>query len=186
MKKKKGLGLIGRIKDFLNFRNSQSDTFVQPGVWKFQVHRKGVLIAEEEVHNLITTEGIHFVLDQAFRNQAGASAWYLGLVDNASFLAFNNADTMASHAGWIEVTAYDEATRPTWTTIAASGRAITNTSVAVFTINATKTVHGFFLASNSTKGGTTGKLWAAGSLTANRSVVDDDVISLVYTINGPA
>lgn len=168
------------------FNNKPSDPMVRGGRFRLEHWRGGKLIGEEENHNLIASEGLHAVLDIAFRNQTQIATWYIGLVDNASFSAFANADTMASHAGWLENQDYDETVRQTWTTIAASGRAITNTSVAVFTMNATKTIHGFFVTSNSTKGGTTGKLWAAGALSTNRAVIAGDLIKITYTINGPA
>lgn len=174
-----------KCKDNVEFDNRARDYFAK-GKFHLEHWRDGKLLGKEEVPNGIATVGLHLVLDQAFRNQSGVATWYLGLVDNASFSAFANADTMSSHAGWIENQDYDEAVRQTWTTVAASARAITNTSVATFTMNASKTIHGFFVTSVSTKGGTTGTLWATGALSTNRVVVAADLIKLTYTVTGPA
>lgn len=186
-----GFGLSERMKDNCEYRQRESGLFVREGLFHFEHWRPKksgglALLYEEDGHNLIASEGLHAVLDIAFRNQTQIAHWYFGLVDNAGFSAFANADTMASHGGWAENEDYDEAARQEWVTIAAASRHITNTSVAVFTMNATATIHGFFLSSSSTKGGSTGKLWCAGALSTNRAVVDDDLIKLTYQINGPA
>lgn len=80
------------------------------------------------------------------------------------------ADTMASKS-FNEGTPYSNATRPTWTkNAAASGGAMSNsTSKASFTINATSRVYGAFLATDSTKSGTTGILYGGGLFTSTGS-----------------
>jgi hypothetical protein len=53
-------------------------------------------------------------------------------------------------------------TRPTYDEAASAAQVTTNAaSRASFVFNATKTIYGGFLISNSTKGGTTGTLFAA-------------------------
>lgn len=156
------------------------------GKFKVEHWRGGKLLHSQEVRNGIASVGLHKVLDQAFRNQAGISNWYIGLIDNASFSALANADTMSSHAGWIENQDYDETVRQEWLTAAAASRAITTTTVATFTMNATKTIHGIFVTSSSTKGGTTGTLWATAALAVNRNVAAADLIKITYTVTGPA
>ena len=93
---------------------------------------------------------------------------------------------MASHAGWTEITAYSQATRPACTFGAATTAdpsVISNTaSVAVFSMNGTETVGGAFLTSNSTKGGTTGVLFSAGDFQSpgDRAVVNGDTLNVTY------
>lgn len=154
------------------------------GSFKLEHWRDGKLLAVDEFPNGIVDAGMNKLLDVFFRNQTQIATWYIGLVDNASFSVFADADTMGSHGGWIENNDYDESVRQTWTTIAAAARAITNTSVATFTMNATKTIHGIFLTSSSTKTGTTGTLWSTAAFTANRNVVDNDLIKITYTVSG--
>lgn len=146
--------------------------------------KDGNLKWEEEVFNGIVDEGIEYLLDAGFNGGTQDTTHYIGLVDNSGFSAFDNADTMASHAGWSESTAYDEATRVAWNPDAAASRAVTNSTTADFTMNATATIKGIFVSSNSTKGGTTGTLWATAAFSSNASVVSSDVLKVTYTVSG--
>lgn len=153
---------------------------------KFTVEhfRGGQLIGRHSFPNGIVDVGMNHLLDVVFHNQAQTATWYIGLVNNSGFTAFANADTMASHSGWTELTAYDEATRVEWVELAAAARAITNTTTADFTISATATIKGIFVTSNNTKGGTTGTLWATAAFTTPVMVVDNDVLKITYTVSG--
>jgi hypothetical protein len=150
-------------------------------------YRNGVLIGTHNCKNAVVTVGVNLMLDTMFRGTAQGT-WYVGLIDNASFTTLANTHTMSSHAGWTELTAYDQATRPTWDlSVAASGRAISSQSTpgddALFTFNATKTVKGAFLVNNNTRGGTTGTLFAEASLDSTIAVVSADQIKMYYTIS---
>jgi hypothetical protein len=126
---------------------------------------------------MIVNVGLDYILDQFF----GSDVFYVGLKGSGTIAA---ADTMASHAGWSEVTDYDEAVRQTLTMGSASSQSIDNSaSVATFTISASVTVAGYFLTTVDTKGGTTGTLVSAGDFTAAQSVVDDDVIEITLTFS---
>ena len=147
---------------------------------------EGNLKWSEEKHNLVVNVGLKDMNDKYFTGSAYTAAWYIGLYGAA---ASNNpaaGDTMASHAGWTEVTAYSQATRPAATFAAATTAdpsVISNSaSVAVFSINATTTVGGAFLTSDNTKGGTSGTLFSASDFAApgDRSVVSGDVINCSY------
>lgn len=151
--------------------------------YEVSCYRDGRLLWVDAFHNLVTTVGKNKVLDAAFKTGLASPAWYVGLVDNASYTAYAAADTMSSHAGWIESTIYTEAVRQTWTagTIAA-GSVDNASSKAVFTINAGGTVRGCFLTTVSTKGGTTGTLYGVGDLTASRVVISGDVLNIKVTL----
>lgn len=127
--------------------------------------------------NLVVTAGLNALLDNTFNAAAGSVAWYVGLKGSGSVAA---GDTMGSHAGWSEVTAYSEANRQTWTKNgAASGGAMSNSSSkAVFSMNGAYTVAGGFLTSNNTKGGTTGTLYGAGDFSAARSGGSGDTLTV--------
>jgi hypothetical protein len=184
---KEPLGLGQSIFETIESRKDLSDCFVRGGKFHVEIWRKGKLLHVEEVKNGIATVGLHLVLDQAFRNQAGVATWYIGLISNTGYSALANGDTMSSHAGWTEHTAYDEAVRQTWVTVAAASRAITNTTVATFTINGgAATLKGIFVTSSNTKGGTSGTLWSTGLFSADRAVNTGDLVKVTYTINGPA
>lgn len=139
----------------------------------------GQLKWTEEYTNLVTTAGKTDIIDKYFKGSAYTAAWFLGLKGAGAAAV---GDTMASHAGWSEVTAYSNATLPAisfGTTAAGS-----NTATAVsFSINGTATVAGAFVTTNSTKGATTGTLYSAGDFAASRSVVSGDTLNVTLTVS---
>lgn len=131
--------------------------------------------------NLVTTAGKNDLLDKYLAGSTYTAAWYLGLVDGASTPTYAAGDTSASHAGWTENQGYSNASRPTPSWSAASGGSKATTATA-FNINATGTIAGTFLISVSTKGGTTGVLYSAGSFTGgNKTVANGDTLNVTYT-----
>lgn len=136
----------------------------------------------DQIENLVVTEGRNFALDTLFEGAAYTAAWFMGLVNGASAPTYAAGDTMASHAGWTEVTAYAAGTRPA-PDLSANASAGSKSAAAVgFAINGTATIAGCFLTTNSTKGGTTGVLYSVGSFTGgNRAVVDGDTLNVTYT-----
>ena len=146
--------------------------------------KDGQLKATYKVPNGIVDVGLNKILDDMFDGGTQSSTWYIGLVDNSGFSAFANADTMASHAGWSESTAYTETARPEWTAGAAASRSITNASTVDFSINATVTLRGIFIVDNATKGGTTGTLWSTAAFASNVAAVNGDTLKITYTVSG--
>ena len=149
--------------------------------------KNGKLKWKDTIKNLVVNEGLDDVLDQYLKGSAYTAAHYVGLTAGTPSVAAG--DTMASHAGWTEVVAYDEAVRQdaTWGTV--SSQSVNNGSnKAVFTIstNAT-TIGGCFLTTNSTKSGSTGTLYGGGAFTAgNKSLDDDDVLNVTITATAAA
>ncbi len=132
--------------------------------------------------NIVVNEGLDHLLDVTLSGATQITTWYLGLTDGTPTVA--GADTMSSHAGWVEVTAYDEANRVTWSDGGVSSQSVDNSaSQARFTISANGTViGGAFLVSNNTKGGSTGTLYAAGAFTAaDKDLDDDDTLDVTAT-----
>lgn len=145
------------------------------------IDKDGNLKWDEQFNNLVVTVGKNDLLDKYFAGSAYTAAWYLGLVDGATTPTYAAADTMSSHAGWSESVAYSDATRGvvSWNAASASSKASTTTA---FNINATATIAGVFLTTVSTKSGTSGILYSAGSFTlGNRSVLSGDTLNIVYT-----
>lgn len=138
---------------------------------------------EENIDNLVVNVGLDYALDSGVGAGTQITSWFLGLTDGTPTVAA--ADTMASHAGWAEVVAYDEAARPASTFGAVSSQSIDNVgNEAVYTMNASSTVGGAFLTSDNTKSGTAGTLFSVGAFTGgDRAVVDDDVLQVSYTLN---
>lgn len=138
--------------------------------------RDGKLKWREEFKNLVTTEGKNDIIDKYFKGSAYTAAWYLGLKGTGSAAV---GDTLASHGGWSEVTPYS-GNRPAITFGTTSGGSNTASSAA-FTINATATVAGAFIASVNT--GTSGKLYSAGDFAASRGVASGDTLNVTPTVS---
>ncbi len=160
------------------------------GVFTVQCFDKdGNLKWTEENHNLVVNVGLKDMNDKYFTGSAYTAAWYLGLYGSGSTNNPAASDTMSSHAGWTEVTAYSQSTRPAATFAAASTAdpsVITNSaSPATYSINGTTTVGGAFLTSDNTKGGTTGVLFSASDFQSpgDRSVVNGDTLTVTYTFS---
>jgi hypothetical protein len=160
------------------------------GVFKITCHDpQGNLKWEAESRNLVVNVGLQYMNAAALGGGSQVTTWYIGLYGAASSNNPAAGDTMLSHIGWTEVTAYSNATRPTCTfgtATTADPSVITNTSSpAAFNINGTTVVGGAFLTSNNTKGGTTGTLFSAADFAApgDRSVASGDTLNVTYTFS---
>ena len=146
----------------------------------------GNLLWRDVVDNLVVTAGLNDSLDKHFKGSSYTAAWYVGLTGNTPTIAA--ADTMSSHAGWTEVTAYSEGNRQTLTLGSVSGGSVDNSaSKAVFTVNANGTgIGGAFVVSNNTKGGTTGVLYGGAAFSANRTLNSGDTLTITVTLTATA
>lgn len=131
---------------------------------------------EDVAHNLVTNEGRNDVLTKYFKGSSYTAAWYLGLKGTGSAAA---ADTLASHAGWSEVTPYS-GNRPSITWGTAASQSLSASSAVSISINATATVAGAFISSVNT--GTSGILYSAGDFAASRSVASGDTLNVTPTV----
>jgi len=170
--------------------NSVSASMMAGGVYHVQCFDKdGNLKWEAQSKNLVVNVGLKDMNDKYFTGSAYTATWYVGVYGAAASNTPAAGDTMASHAGWTEVTDYSQATRPQAVFAAASTAdpsvITTSASPAVFTINATTTIGGAFLTSNNTKGGTTGTLFSASDFAApgDRNVVSNDTLNVTYTFS---
>lgn len=146
--------------------------------------RNGQLVWADDFHNLVTTAGKNKYLDATLKTGLTTPAWFVGLVTGpGGSNTYAAADTMASHAGWTEAVPYSNATRVAFTAGTISAGSVDNSAAAAsFTINATATVGGCFMADNSTKSGTTGTLLGVGSFTGgDRSVISGDTLNVTVT-----
>lgn len=135
--------------------------------------------------NGIVDEGLDSILDIMFHGSSQITTWYIGMVDNSGYTAFSDADTLSSHSGWSENTNYTEANRVTWPEDAASSRAITNSTTADFSVNASGNMKGVFISSNNVKAtGNTGTLWATAAFSSVVAVSNGDTLKVTYTVSG--
>jgi hypothetical protein len=161
------------------------DALALGGVFRLEHFRpyKGLVWASP-APNLVVTQGRTHALEQWLRGSSYTASWFFGLISDSGYSAIAAGDTAASHSGWTEFTGYSESVRQTAAFSAASGGSIATSAVAEFTINATGTVKGSFLISDSTKSGTAGVLASAGLATqGDRAVTSGDLIRVSYTLN---
>ncbi|QEL18701.1 hypothetical protein [Limnoglobus roseus] len=130
----------------------------------------------ETIHNLVTTVGKTDIVDKYFKGSAYTAAWYLGLKGTGTAVV---GDTLASHAGWAEVTPYS-GNRPAISFGTTSSGSNTATAVS-YTINASATVAGAFLSSVNT--GTSGTLYSAGDFASSRTVASGDTLNVTPTVS---
>ena len=158
------------------------------GIFEVECFDKyGNLKWKERVSNIITNEGLDAILDIMIHGATQIATWFCTLVETDTAPA---AGMTYAVPVYTESTAYDEATRPEYVEAAASSQSITNSAnKAVFTIDATKTMYGASLVGGgsapSEKGNTAGggTLLCYAKFAASRSVVDNDVINLTYTLS---
>jgi len=141
----------------------------------------------EEFPNLVVNEGLKDMNDKYFSGSGYTAAWYLGLVQGpSSGTSFAAGDTLASHIGWTEDTAYTGNRKAVTFGAAttADPSVITNSaSPSQFTMNGTTTIAGAFLCSVAT--GTSGVLFSASDFQSpgDRAVVSGDVLNVTYTFS---
>jgi hypothetical protein len=157
------------------------------GKYVVECHDKdGNLKWVAESKNLVVNVGLQYMAGVALTSTTQITTWYVGLYGAAASNTPAASDTLATHAGWTEITPYS-GTRPAATFAAATNAnpsVVTNSaSKAQFTINATQTVGGAFLCSVSS--GTSGTLFSAADFQSpgDRSVVSGDILSVTYTFS---
>jgi hypothetical protein len=170
--------------------NGTRDGLKGGGIFTVRCHDKnGNLKWEQKSHNLVVNVGLAYVNTTFFKGSGYTAAWYIGVYGPASSNNPSSTDTMASHAGWTEVTAYSNATRPAATFGAATTAdpsVIANSAApAQFLINASANVGGAFLTTGDTPGGSSGVLFSASDFAApgDRVVQNGDVLSVTYTFS---
>jgi hypothetical protein len=143
-----------------------------------------------EAKNLTTNQGRQDMNAKYFLGSSYTAAWFIGLVNNSPTPSYAVADTMASHAGWVETTDYsgtDRATATFGTATTADPSVIANTvasggTVASFSITGTVTIDGAFLSATQDNSTNTGVLFSVAAFEApgDRSVVNGDTLNVTY------
>jgi hypothetical protein len=181
-----------------------ADNIAPRGRFVVEHWRGGRKIAEYQVPNFITNEGRSRLLGVMFNSATPITAWWMGLVDNANFSAYNQTDCYAQIGGtngWKENTAYTDdlnsgssTTRPVWgagaPTVNTNVAQVTNATTAVFDITNSGTIAGLFIVGGATgcqtKGdhvASGGVLWSAAAFTAgNVTVQNGDQLKVTYTV----
>lgn len=140
-----------------------------------RARRRGVVIWEETAHNLVVNGGLDSLLNVYFDAATQITAWYLGLKGTGTVAA---GDTLASHAGWAEITDY-AGNRQAITFGTTSGGSLDG-NTSTFAINDTVTIAGAMIASVAS--GTSGLLYSAGNFAAPRSLANGDELDVTPTV----
>jgi len=157
------------------------------GVFHFECYdRDGNLKWSDTAKNIVVNTGLQDMNNKYFRGSAYTAAWYIGLVSDSGFTGYAAADTLASHAGWTETTAYSGANRATATfgvPTTADPSVVDNTSSqATFVMSGTVVVKGAFLSNVQDKTSNSGLLFSAANFETpgDRSVVSGDTLNVRY------
>jgi hypothetical protein len=142
----------------------------------------GVEKWSDTFHNLVVNQGLQDMNSKYFKGAGYTATWYLGLVTGpGSGTTFAAADTLSSHAGWTENTAYTGSRKTVTfgTATTANPSVISNSaSPSAFAITGTATIAGAFLASTTDN---TGVLFSAGDFTGgDKSVASGDTLNVTY------
>lgn len=166
------------------------ETLLTVGVFTVRVFdSNGVEKWARRAANTVVTVGKNYLLDNGMAGSSYTAAFYMFLISNTSFSAISAADTMSSHAGWLEAGAtnapiYSQSARPTcaWSTASAGVKSLS--SALTFTIATTGgTLYGAGLTTVATKDGTTGTLFSAAQFTGGTKAVSvGDTVNVSYSL----
>lgn len=146
----------------------------------------------DTIDNVVATVGKNLALDTFLAGAAyTVTGPFMGLISSTSFSAVAAADTMASHAGWLEA---GNANAPTytaprktavWAVAAAGAKALS--AALPFLITGSGTIKGCFIAYGaaavSTIDSALGTLLSAGLFSGGDKVVSNgDTVNVSYTL----
>jgi len=156
--------------------------------WNVEHWRKGRMLARTLDHNICVDEGLNALLDIMFHGATQIPTWYVAIFESDTTPA---AGTTYAVPVYTESTAYTEGARQAYNEAAAAAKVLTNSAnKAVFTMNATKTIHGAALVgggsaptdnTNTAGGGTT---YCASKFSSAKSCESGDVLRVTISITG--
>lgn len=135
-----------------------------------------------EPKNMVVNVGLQKLLDVGLMGSSAIATWYCGLIGTGGTIA--SGDTMATHAGWTELTNYGTATRAVFVGVR-TAQAVTNSASTIsYAINTAGSIMGAFLVSASNKGGSTGTLLCGVAFSAgDKAVTDGDTLTITYSVS---
>ena len=145
----------------------------------------------EEFGNLVVDVGLDSLLE---RFKTSSTTWFVGLTDGSP-PTIDPTDTMASHVGWAEVIAYDEATRESLVLgdVDTSNQSISNDPAdpgtgtkASFAINGSVTCGGAFVTTDGAKSGSAGTLYSVGAFGTEKVLTAGDTLVVKVTLSTTA
>lgn len=152
------------------------------GTFVCERRKSGLLVSRQSVRNMVVNGALNDILNVYFRSASAHANWYIGLIDTTAFGALAATDTIGSHGGWQEYTGYSQGARQAWSTATATGEQLTSVSASVFSFTSPAVIHGVFVVSDSTKGGTTGQLWSQAVFTTDETMSPGEDLRVYYTL----
>lgn len=190
------------MHDKLDAQAAVDAAVIRPGGISEQAQARGTFTAicygpdgvekwRDTFDNVVTTVGKNLALDTYLAGAAyTVTGPFMGLISSTSFSAVAAADTMASHAGWLEAGLANAPTytgnRKTAVWSAASAGAKALSAALTFAISGTGTVKGAFIVYGAgavnTKDDTNGTLYSAGLFTGGDKIVANlDTVNVSYS-----
>jgi hypothetical protein len=170
------------------------ETCQAEGVYTFKCfeYEGGPLLWEQTIDNVVCTVGKNLMLQTTLTGSGYTVVGpYMGLISSVSFSAVNAADTMTSHAGWLEAGSTNAPTfaaRGTPAFGTASGGSISLSSATSFTMTGAGTIQGAFITYGTgavtTIGNTGGTLLSAGVFTGGAQPVNSgNIVQVSYSLS---
>lgn len=142
----------------------------------------GKLVDYDVQYNRIPQAGIDYLIQAPFGDVAPISNWYCGMFRN-NFLPVASTTSADIPSAMGEFVDYSEATRPLWVREYNGLGTMDNAGTrAVFTPTADRLLYGAFIASNPTKGGSTGLLLSVVRFSTAKQVYRGEEAKLVCGI----
>ena len=159
----------------------------------------GALKWEDDIENVVCTEGKNALLTAGFKGSAFTQTAYLGLINGTNYTAVAATNVAASITtgstatpanGWNEVAAATVAARGTPSFGTAAAGALALSAALSFSVLASDMIKGCFVliksaasvAPTSTVGNTSGALWSAGLFSGgDKTVASGDTLNVSYT-----
>jgi len=147
----------------------------------------GNLKWEDTAHNLVTNAGLNSMNTQYFTGSSYTASFFLGLVTGpASGVAYAAGDTLASHAGWTEFTAYSGSRKAVTfgSATTANPSVIASSAPAQYTVTGSGgVVAGAFLCTVAS--GTSGVLFSEANFQSpgDRTVALNDTLNVSYSFS---
>lgn len=162
------------------------------GIYTAECYDKdGILKWSDTFPNVVATVGKNLALDTYLAGSAYTVVGpFMGLISSTTFTAVAAADTMASHAGWLEAGTANAPTytgpRKTAAWAAASAGAKALSAALSFAITGSGTIKGCFIVFGSgavsTIDNAAGVLYSAGLFTGgDKVVVNTDTVNVSYS-----
>lgn len=151
----------------------------------------GELLWQEDFDNVVCTPAKNLNLDTFLAGSAyTVTGPFLGLISSASFSAVSAADTMASHAGWLEAGSANAPTfsgaRQTAVYASASAGSKALSPALAFTMTGSGTVQGAFVVLGTgavaTLASTAGTLLSAGAFGTPQPVISGNVVTVSWSL----